>query len=433
MSLKEVKSVQIDDQKGILYSAGNRSLLIPIPVVNAIDTTFAKSVGREGADILMCKIGEALGRGYVQSLQAVLNKEGMDVSVESCIEMSCNAIFLEAGWGSVKICNLDVEESLLDVEILYSPSGELLESESYSLEKGILTGVVYELVKKEVYCELVSVDKEKHSVRLKTSKNISEEIQEKEKIVLISRRELEEASQKLKTVQKQLVQSEKLATIGLLTGGVAHEINTPLSTILTNTEMLMAEIEDEDQKESLEFIERSTQRCKIIVEQLLNYSRTSPDDFYAVDMREITRETCNLLRHDLRINGVQVETLCGEVDKIKGNPNELQQVITSLIVNAIDSIKEKFIDIDGMKGKIEIKCYQEDDKVIVIFADNGKGIKKEDVNVVFDPFFTTKDVGKGTGLGLSVVQGIIEKHAGGISVSSSYGEGCVFTITLPVA
>ncbi|MCK5581035.1 MAG: hypothetical protein KAJ18_07150, partial [Candidatus Omnitrophica bacterium] len=172
MSLKEVKSVQIDDQKGILYSAGNRSLLIPIPVVNAIDTTFAKSVGREGADILMCKIGEALGRGYVQSLQAVLNKEGMDVSVESCIEMSCNAIFLEAGWGSVKICNLDVEESLLDVEILYSPSGELLESESYSLEKGILTGVVYELVKKEVYCELVSVDKEKHSVRLKTSKNI---------------------------------------------------------------------------------------------------------------------------------------------------------------------------------------------------------------------------------------------------------------------
>lgn len=438
MPLKAVKYIQIDDQKGILYSAGKRSLLIPVTFVKALDSTFVRLVGREGAEILICKIGEALGRGYAQSLEAILKEEKTEVSREARIKISCNAIFMEAGWGSIKIRNIDLTKRLLDVEIAYGPSGQFLEKSKYSLEKGVLTGVYYEITGEEVYCQSLKQDTKKQAIILRTSKGVPEEIKEKERIVLISRKELEEKNEKLakayeelESSQKQLIQSEKMATIGTLAGGVAHEINTPLGSILTNTEMLKSELAGEFQKECLNLIEASTLRCKTIVEQLLKYSRAPKTELELVDVKQVVDETCLLLEHNLCENRITVSKEYGEVLKVEGNANELAQVFTNIIVNAIDAIKKTF-DEKRREGNIRIGFYREKNTLVIEIKDDGCGIPEKDIGKVFDPFFTAKDVGKGTGLGLSVSQRIIEKHNGKIEVESKVGEGSAFKVKLPI-
>ena len=200
---------------------------------------------------------------------------------------------------------------------------------------------------------------------------------------------------------------------------------------MTNAEMLKSETRAEFQKEYLRFIESSTMRCKAIVGQLLRYSRQSKLELGLVDVRKVIDETCLFLERTLSENFIAVSKEYDEVPKVESNANELEQVFTNIIMNAIDAIKKTFGAEKG-KGNIVIRSYQEGNYLVVEIKDNGEGIPEENINRIFDPFFTTKDVGKGTGLGLSVSQKIITNHNGKIEIDSRVGEGAAFKVKLPV-
>lgn len=238
---------------------------------------------------------------------------------------------------------------------------------------------------------------------------------------------VEERTRQLKEAEGQLIQSAKMATIGTLAGGVAHEINNPLGAILTNTQMLLMEVKDPDQRESLKLIEEGSRRCRDIVQTLLKYSRKPEfDEFKSINLNDVIDDTLNLLQHQLDKENVKIEREYGEIPNINGNANELQQVFTNLILNARDAIKKI-----GKSGKITIRTFQEGIFIVSRVIDNGCGIPKEDMDKIFDPFFTTKDVGKGTGLGLAISYKIIEKHNGKMEVSSKVNKGTTFTIRFP--
>jgi len=243
--------------------------------------------------------------------------------------------------------------------------------------------------------------------------------------------QLETAYQELKSTQRQLIQSEKMATVGTLAGGMAHEINTPLGTILTNTEMLLKEIKNKEQMASLELIEEATKRCRDIVQFLLKYSRQAPVEFQPVELDKIIDDACFLLEHQLSNNGITINKEYNPMPKIEGNANELEQVITNLILNSKDAIIKTYNE-KRDKGNIQIRVYQKEKSLFIEIQDDGCGIPKKYIDRVFDPFFTTKDIGKGTGLGLSVSQRIIERHNGEIKIESEPGQGTMVRIELPI-
>lgn len=259
------------------------------------------------------------------------------------------------------------------------------------------------------------------------------DILEKQKRKLeIAYQEKDQAYEELKATQAQLIQSEKMATIGRLAGGVAHEINTPLATILTNTEMLMLEGQDIGyQRDYLEMIKKSSLRCKAIVEQLLKYSRLPGSEFEMVDVGQVIDECYLLIERQLADEGIRVNREYGLMPKIKGNANELRQVFTNVILNARDAIKKTLAD-RKRQGEIRIRAYQEGRSLVVEVQDDGCGIRPEDISKIFDPFFTTKDVGGGTGLGLYVSHRIIERHRGKIEARSKIGQGTTIRVELPL-
>jgi len=243
--------------------------------------------------------------------------------------------------------------------------------------------------------------------------------------------QLETAYQELKSAQRQLIQSEKMATVGTLAGGMAHEINTPLGTILTNTEMLLREVKNKEQGASLKLIEEATNRCRDIVQFLLKYSRQAPVEFQPVELNKVIDDVCFLLEYQLSNDGITINKKYGVLPKIEGNVNELEQVITNVILNSKDAIIKTYNEKKG-EGNIQIRAYQKENSLFIESQDDGCGIPQKDIDKIFDPFFTTKDIGKGTGLGLSVSQRIIERHNGKIKVESEPGQGTTVRIELPI-
>jgi signal transduction histidine kinase/DNA-binding response OmpR family regulator len=243
--------------------------------------------------------------------------------------------------------------------------------------------------------------------------------------------DLEEAYKQLKSAQKQLIQSEKMATIGILAGGVAHEINTPLGTILTNAQMLKADIDDDFQTKSLNLIERSTMHCQKIIQNLLNFSRKANDGWENGKLTKVMDDALLLINKDFERIGIEVEKEYGEIPEVNANLNEIEQVFANILMNAVHAIKSVYPE-DSGGGKIKIAIGQKDGKVVVTIQDNGTGISEENQLKLFDPFFTTKNVGEGTGLGLSVCHNIIQKHNGSIEVDSLEGRGTTFNITIPI-
>lgn len=242
-------------------------------------------------------------------------------------------------------------------------------------------------------------------------------------------KKVEERTAELKETQAQLIQAEKLASIGTLAGGIAHEINNPLTAVLTNVQMIKFSGEVQD-AESLNLIEEGAKRCQAIIKKLMRYARKSEevDAFEQVDVNKVIRTICDFLGYQLKQDNVDIELALKDVGSINGIPNELEQVFTNLILNSRDAIRAA-----GRVGKIMIKTHEENGFVRIEVADNGKGIEREHLARIFDPFYTTKDVGEGTGLGLTVSSGIVEKHLGKISATSEEGKGAVFTIQFPKA
>jgi len=244
--------------------------------------------------------------------------------------------------------------------------------------------------------------------------------------------QVRQRTQKLVEVQKQLIQAEKLATVGTLAGGVAHEINNPLTAILANTQMLLATADsfDADAKESLKLIEEASKRCRTIVQKLMTYARKPLESSEApeIDLLKVLKKVISFLGYQLEQENVKIiSEVKGDTYIVRGNHNELEQVVTNLILNAKDAIKQI-----KESGVIYIFLSKSDDWIKLEVKDEGAGIPKKIISRIFDPFFTTKDVGKGAGLGLSICQTIVEKHNGSITVQSEPNKGSTFTVQLPI-
>jgi two-component system NtrC family sensor kinase len=237
-------------------------------------------------------------------------------------------------------------------------------------------------------------------------------------------------------MEKQLTQSEKLSSIGLLAAGVAHEVNTPLAVISSYTQMLSKQLRGDEATQArlqpvLEKITQQTFRASEIVNGLLNFARMGSVDFARVDVNTMLRDTAMLLEHQLRSARIAVEMdLDAGLSPISGNLGKLQQVTVNLIMNAKDALQDK-----GM-GKIKIATERTERGIEIRVEDDGPGIPPEVLAKIYDPFFTTKSnpkegQRKGTGLGLAVTYGIVQEHGGTIAVKSALGEGTMFTLSFP--
>ena len=227
-------------------------------------------------------------------------------------------------------------------------------------------------------------------------------------------------------LEGQLIQNEKLTSIGLLAAGVAHEVNTPLAVISSYSQMLRKEISSEDPRyKLLEKITKQTFRASEIVNNLLHFSRTNATEFADVDVHQVIADTLSLLDHQFKTARVRIDReLRAEYPVVFANAGKLQQVFLNLFVNARDAMPEG--------GELRILTDTVDSKIEIIVQDTGVGISSENIQKIYDPFFTTKAAGKGTGLGLSVSYGIVQEHGGNISVDSKPGIGTSFKLELPL-
>jgi two-component system, NtrC family, sensor kinase len=227
-------------------------------------------------------------------------------------------------------------------------------------------------------------------------------------------------------LEEQLQHSEKMASIGLLAAGVAHEVNTPLTGISSYTQMLREQVKPEDLRYPLlEKIERQAFRAAKIINNLLNFSRSGSAELERLDVNRVLQDVLSLLEHQLEKNRVKVVREFAEaLPAVRGNENRLQQVFFNLILNARDAMPSG--------GWLTLATRSDDDDTVIIeVRDTGVGIRREDVKRIYDPFFTTKGMGRGTGLGLSVSYGIIQEHGGAIFVDSTPGKGTTFQVALP--
>ncbi len=226
-------------------------------------------------------------------------------------------------------------------------------------------------------------------------------------------------------LEDQLLQAEKMSSIGLLAAGIAHEVNTPITGISSYTQMLLKQTPSGDErKPMLEKIEKQTFRAAEIVNGLLNFARMNGSEFTELDLNQLIRDSLALLEHQLRQNRVEVLYAPDEsIPRVYGNAGKLQQVFVNLFLNARDAMPSG--------GILKIETAKNDTMVVVDIHDSGVGISSENIRKIYDPFFTTKSTGKGTGLGLAVTYGIIQEHGGRIFVDSAPAQGTHFRLKLP--
>jgi len=241
---------------------------------------------------------------------------------------------------------------------------------------------------------------------------------------------LNEYTQQLKDSQEQLIQSEKLSSLGQLAASIAHEVNNPLSGVLTYTQLLIKRINsDEFSKESaldyLSKMESELTRSTGLVRNLLDFARQSAPVLVETDLNDIVNRVLELTAHSARLSKIEViKELDPSLPKLTADPNQLQQVCANLIVNAIQAMPEG--------GKLTLRTSLDNGQLKMEVQDTGYGISPENMRKLFTPFFSTKKEVKGVGLGLAVSYGIIQRHRGKIEVQSIEGKGSTFTVYLPV-
>ena len=255
------------------------------------------------------------------------------------------------------------------------------------------------------------------------------EIGELERTFNLMASSLQEREKEIRRLNEQrLMRSEKLAAIGRLAAGIAHEINNPLTSVLTFSSLLLRKAEDW-QKERLEIIVKETTRCREIVKGLLDFARQSEPKKELTDVNRIIKTALTLTKNQLakaREKAIVLEKELDSLPSLHVDPNQILEVFVNIFINAVDAMPQKgTLKVTSRKieaeGAIEIRV-----------ADTGHGIPPEILGRIFDPFFTTKEAGKGTGLGLAVSHGIVERHNGTIDVESTVGQGTTFIIRLPL-
>ena len=232
---------------------------------------------------------------------------------------------------------------------------------------------------------------------------------------------------RLEEKQSQLVQSEKLASIGMLTAGIAHELNNPLSGIMGFAQLLLEDVGlSARQREDIKTISDESVRCRNIIRNLLMFSRSKHQTLEPVALVPLINATTELFRYEFSSAGITIEKdFEAGVPDVLGDASQLQQVFINLITNAQHAL-------DGIPDpRLKIQVWHQEGHVSLRFIDNGVGIEKKALGRVFDPFFTTKPVGKGTGLGLSICYGIVTQHHGTVRVESEAGNGATMIVELP--
>ena len=269
--------------------------------------------------------------------------------------------------------------------------------------------------------------------------NMLEKIDRANQELRVWSKELEEKvrekTEELKRTQNELIHIEKMASLGKLSSSVAHEINNPLSGVLTYTKLVSRQLkEDELSPEEinnalkhLEMIESETKRCGNIVKGLLDFSRETSPKFEVTSLNMFLQETQVLMSHSFKVADIEFQTdFSASEDKIKCNPNQIKQACIAVLVNALEAV--------NAGGMVTFRSYnRKDSKMIhVEVSDDGVGIRPEDLDHIFEPFFSRKRDGSGSGLGLAVTYGIVQRHNGNIHVKSDIGKGTKFIISFPL-
>ena len=227
-----------------------------------------------------------------------------------------------------------------------------------------------------------------------------------------------------KLAEEQLRRTERLAELGTLASGMAHEIGTPMNVILGRAEHLLLRAADERVRKGLEIIIAQIERITKIMNQLLTFARRRPLERRPMDLRRTITDCLDVMQERIAQHGIKVEHVwAADLPSAYADPDQMSQVLLNLIINAIHAMP------DG--GTMKIGLQRDDKGVRLTVADTGCGIPPQDIPKIFNPFFTTKEVGKGTGLGLTVVHGIVREHGGSIDVESEPGSGTMFSIVLP--
>jgi two-component system NtrC family sensor kinase len=247
-------------------------------------------------------------------------------------------------------------------------------------------------------------------------------------------RQVEERTAALKDAQAQLIQSEKMSSLGKLSASIAHEINNPLAGILVYAKLLIR-IHQESEAlppavresclKNLRLVQRETERCSAIVRNLLEFSRQRPLALKPIDPSAALSEALSLLEHQMALGGVTLQKDLAPGLVVNADFGQLRQAFVNIALNASDAMTK------GGSLTVTTRVLADDKMVEIVFADTGPGIRPEHLNKILDPFFTTKE--KGTGLGLSVVYGIVERHSGKLDIRSQLGKGTVVSIRLPLA
>lgn len=350
----------------------------------------------------------------------------IESSVDSIIaaDMKGNIILFNAG--AEKLLGYKAEEAIEKVHVtrLYPPgiAKEImrrLRSEEYG-GRGKLEP-----------CQMIGVTKDGEEIPISISAAlIYENGKEIASVgIFTDLREKVRMEKQLQETQLQLLQSEKMASLGKLAAGVAHQINNPLGGILIYSSLLLEEMGDHDpRRHDLERIVEEAARCKEIVKDLLEFARQTESRMEPTDInRAIERGLSLLVNQALFHNICIVKELDPDLPLISGNPGQLNQAFMNIILNAAEAMSGR--------GTLTVRTSRppENEVVRVEFTDTGCGIPEEIISRIFDPFFTTKEVGKGTGLGLSMSYRIVEDHNGRIEAKSRVGEGTTFTIELPIS
>jgi len=230
-------------------------------------------------------------------------------------------------------------------------------------------------------------------------------------------------------MEEQLIVTDRLASIGELSSGIAHEINNPLTSVIGFSDLVLGKDIPDDVKEDLRVINREAQRTAGVVRNLLTFARKHAPEKKPMDINKTIQTVLELRAYEQKVNNIQVNTqFAPDLPEITADGFQLQQVFLNIIINA-----EHFMTEAHGRGTLTITTELVEDIIRASFADDGPGIAEENLGYLFDPFFTTKEVGKGTGLGLSISYGIITEHGGRIWAESELGKGATFVVELPIS